>query len=286
MAKAAVDEENALGQEDADDPMARDQVQQGRRRSYTVLSPTSGAYVQAIDMIPTLADEELSSDEDDESDRWGDLGVGGDPRSRSRQGFNLELETGSKEKEANREPPNALFHKLCIWHGNPSCLAVDALVRSANPNLVETNRGESYWRDAVERASISKLHMSCETYLARNHSRALESGHVVVTPGFELPCKYILHVVSPPCTESLERLKHYYRCAINKAASENFKTLGLPLIGDEASYSLEETVDAMVEVLLESFPNPLSKLQKIIVVHEDDQELMDIRHRVSMLANG
>jgi len=215
----------------------------GRRRSYTILSPNSSS-----DNVPPGDIDSLQHE--------------------------MELE---QEACGISSPVPEWANKLCIWMGDPSCLAVDALIRSAGPNLITTNRGESFWAPAVERAGISRLLLSCETYLQRQNTSSLSAGHVLVTPAFELPCKYILHVVTPSADRSnpSETLERYYKVALEKAVAENFKTLAMPLLGDEESFTLDQSVSAMKSVLTNT--ELLSEIDRIVIAHDNELELDFIR---------
>lgn len=61
----------------------------------------------------------------------------------------------------------------------------------------------------------------------------LETGTVITTPAFELPSKYIIHIVSSRGGESRETLEDRYLAALDRARNErHIHTLVLPLLGN------------------------------------------------------
>ena len=86
------------------------------------------------------------------------------------------------------------------------------------------------------------------------HLRNLENqkyGTIFSTSGFKLPCKYIIHVVTPIKSKDKDcsMLKKAYRDVINHAIDHGLNSIALTFLGTGANgYSRSESYNACMEV--------------------------------------
>ena len=104
-------------------------------------------------------------------------------------------------------------------------MQVDAIVNPSNPEL-RMGRGTSW--AVYTAAGEAELTNACREI------GGCEVGKAVLTKGFTLPAKFIIHAVCPPWADGGERdkriLKNAYLSALQLAAEYGFQTVAFPLL--------------------------------------------------------
>lgn len=104
-------------------------------------------------------------------------------------------------------------------------MQVDAVVNPSNPEL-HMGRGTSW--AIYHAAGVTELTTACKKI------GSCEVGKAVLTKGFALPAKFIIHAVCPPWTDGGEQdkvyLKNAYSCALHIAAEYGFQSVAFPLL--------------------------------------------------------
>ena len=106
-------------------------------------------------------------------------------------------------------------------------LALDAVVNAANTRLLPGT--------GVDGALRAKAGPKLTEHTAR--MPAIQVGEAVITPGFDAPARFIIHVAAPiwvepgPEGEKVKGLARCYTSAIKMAASRKFETLAFPCLG-------------------------------------------------------
>eukprot|EP00668_Euglena_longa_P033067 GGOE01042572.1.p2 GENE.GGOE01042572.1~~GGOE01042572.1.p2 ORF type:complete len:299 (+),score=89.91 GGOE01042572.1:119-898(+) len=87
--------------------------------------------------------------------------------------------------------------KAVVWRGDITLLEVDAIVNAANSALLGCFKPNHPCIDnAIHCQAGPRLRVACRA-LMRQLGRDEPTGRAQVTPGFQLPSKYVLHTVGP-----------------------------------------------------------------------------------------
>ena len=114
---------------------------------------------------------------------------------------------------------------LKIVRNDLTKMQVDAIVNTANEEPIYSSGTDT----AVYKAAGEE-----ELLRERRKIGYLNEGEVAITPGFELPAKYIIHAVSPcyidgACDEE-KKLRDCYRKSLRLASEYHCKSIAFPLI--------------------------------------------------------
>lgn len=112
---------------------------------------------------------------------------------------------------------------LQVWQGDITRLKVDAIVNAANSQLLGCFIPlHSCIDNAIHSAAGIQLREACNRIMqAQRHEEA--TGKAKITPGFNLPAKYVIHTVGPivpdgqPTREQEEQLASCYRSCLTLA---------------------------------------------------------------------
>ena len=115
---------------------------------------------------------------------------------------------------------------LSIVRQDITKMKVDAIVNAANTNLL---MGGGVCGAIFKAAGANELQAAC------NAVAPIKTGEAVITPGFALPCKYIIHTAGPVYNrhepqQSGELLRSAYTSALTLAAENGCGSIAFPLI--------------------------------------------------------
>jgi O-acetyl-ADP-ribose deacetylase (regulator of RNase III) len=156
--------------------------------------------------------------------------------------------------------------RLEVVQGDITTFAADAIVNAANENLQHGGGVAA----AISRAAGPELQQ------ASYEIGHCPTGEAVVTPGFKLPARFVIHAVGPIWQsgtngEPTALFSAYYKAA--KAGAEaGARTIAFPSISTGIyGYPIEDAVDIAIAALLEALADYLS-IEKITVVTFSDSD--------------
>lgn len=119
----------------------------------------------------------------------------------------------------------AVMRGMKVSHCGITQLNTEAIVNAANERL---QAGGGVCGTIFEAAGIRQLKEACDKI---GHC---DTGEAVITPGFNLNAKYIIHAVGPRWKDGksgeIELLYSAYYTALELAVKNNCKSIGFPLI--------------------------------------------------------
>jgi O-acetyl-ADP-ribose deacetylase (regulator of RNase III) len=149
--------------------------------------------------------------------------------------------------------------RIHIIEGDICTMAVDAIVNAANSTLL----GGGGVDGAIHRAAGPALLAYCRQL------QGCDTGDAKLSPGFLLPSRAVIHTVGPIWRGGqqgeAELLASCYRCCIQLAEAEGFKSIAFPAISCGVyAYPHREATEIAVATLRRWAPD--SALQNIYLV--------------------
>lgn len=156
--------------------------------------------------------------------------------------------------------------KLTVICADITTLKVDAIVNAANRTLL----GGGGVDGAIHRVAGPKLLEICKTLGGCN------TGEAKITPGFNLPAKYIIHTVGPIWyggkNNEAELLKNCYQNSLKLVENNKCKNIAFPCISTGVYHFPKEqaaqtAINAVKEIMSE-----LKQIREIIFVCFSQQD--------------
>lgn len=135
---------------------------------------------------------------------------------------------------------------LKIISGDITKLETDAIVNAANTGL---KQGGGVCGAIFNAAGARELQKACDVLAP------IETGEAVITPGFNLPARYVIHTAGPvynsaAMKESERLLRDSYTNSLKLAKENNLSSIAFPLISSGIyGYPLEEAYKVAVDAI-------------------------------------
>jgi O-acetyl-ADP-ribose deacetylase len=158
-------------------------------------------------------------------------------------------------------------NRIEIIEADITQLRVDAIVNAANNSLM----GGGGVDGAIHKAAGKELAEYCF------HLKGCETGGAKITPGFNLPAKFIIHTVGPVWNNGTEEevrlLASCYEKSLLLAAENNIRTIAFPCISTGAyRFPFEKAAVIALETIV-NFLNTYDAIDKIFLVVFSNKDL-------------
>ena len=182
--------------------------------------------------------------------------------------------------DADSLPPCAVDNRLVLWQGDITTLRSDAIVNAANSQLLGCfSPCHGCIDNIIHTMSGVQLRMAChELMQAQGHEEP--AGQAKITPGFNLPAKYVLHTVGPIINdevtdESKALLASCYRSCLELAEQHHLHSIAFCCISTGVFRFPPETAAETAVRAVEEFLRKGTCIQRVIfnVFKDSDLEI-------------
>ena len=165
--------------------------------------------------------------------------------------------------------------RLYLWQGDMTTLKVDAIVNPANSALLGCFRMLHNCADNLihSKAGLSLRYRCNEIMCVQGHEEP--TGQAKITPGYNLPCKYILHTVGPIIdgllTKEHERLlASCYTSCLNLAAENQLQSIAFCCISTGVfMFPNQRAAEIAVDTVREWLNKSRSDIKVVFNVYKD-----------------
>lgn len=174
--------------------------------------------------------------------------------------------------------------KIEVVQGDITRMQVDAIVNAANERML----GGGGVDGAIHDAAGDQLLKACKAIPEVSPGVRCPTGESRITPGFELPAKYVIHTAGPIYRGGTrggeELLASCYRSAVRLATEHKLKSLAFPAISCGVyGYPLDEAAKVAVETLLECLAEGATVNRVVLVAFDEEtaaalQTALDEQH--------
>ena len=188
--------------------------------------------------------------------------------------------------------PCRLDKRIYLWQGDMTTLIVDAITNPANSALLGCFRALHNCADNIihSKAGI-ELRLYCNNYMttqAKMHDGYYEepTGKAVITSGFNLPAKYVIHTVGPIVQpflteEHKKQLASCYTSCLNVASEYHLDSIAFCCISTGVfMFPQDKACEIAVKTVRDWLDqHPDSSVQKVVfnVYKDEDYRLYDAR---------
>ena len=155
------------------------------------------------------------------------------------------------------DPADPVLSRVALWQGDITRLAADAIMNAANSQMLGCFvPGHHCIDNAIHTFAGMQLRLACAQLMdAQGHEEP--TGQVKVTPGFNLPARYVFHTVGPivaggrPGPRDRARLQSSYLSCLAAATGRGCRTLACCCLSTGVfGYPAREAAGVAVDTVL------------------------------------
>ena len=167
-------------------------------------------------------------------------------------------------------PPTAGDPRLVLWQGDITRLRADAIVDADNSALLGCFAPcHGCIDNAIHSAAGMELRQACAQLMARQGHEE-PTGQAKLTPGYHLPCRYVLHTVGPIITGPVTRrdqalLASCYRACLALAEAHGLASVAFCCISTgEFHFPNQEAAEIAVRTVREFLEQQTTSVERVI----------------------
>ena len=172
--------------------------------------------------------------------------------------------------------PTTQDEKIYLWQGDITALKVDAIVNAANSQMCGCFRPMHNCVDNIihSKAGI-ELRLRCNDIMrAQGHEEP--TGKAKITPGYNLPCQYVLHTVGPIVEGRLqkkheEQLASCYRSCLELAQQYGVQSIAFCCISTGVfMFPNKRAAEIAVQTVRQYYEETGSQMKVVFNVFKDE----------------
>lgn len=171
---------------------------------------------------------------------------------------------------------------IYVWQGDITTLQCDAIVNAANSGMTGCYVPNHRCIDnCIHTFAGTQLRLDCAEMM---HRQGYEepTGQAKITPGYNLPCKYILHTVGPIIrgrltTDNCKLLASCYRSCLELAAENNLESVAFCCISTGEFHFPNDKAAEIAVTEVRTFLQKETSVKKVIfnVFKDLDKEIYE-----------
>lgn len=145
----------------------------------------------------------------------------------------------------------------------------DAIVNAANSSLL----GGGGVDGAIHRAAGPRLIAACQQIRASTYTNGLPVGEAVLTPGFDLRARNVIHTVGPVYSAKVDRSADLARAFLNSlsiADSRKLRSISFPAVSTGAYGWPKRECARVLRRVLKAFTPQSLELVRVVLLSSDD----------------
>lgn len=165
--------------------------------------------------------------------------------------------------------------QLCLWQGDITTLAADAIVNAANSQMCGCFIPcHGCIDNAIHTYAGIQLRLACAAIM-KEQNAAEKTGTAKITSGYNLPCRYILHTVGPVVDGALtaddeKLLASCYRSCLELAAQNGVRSIAFCCISTgEFRFPHRRAAEIAIETVEQYLFSTASKMKVIFNVFQE-----------------
>lgn len=164
---------------------------------------------------------------------------------------------------------------IYLWQGDITTLACDAIVNAANSEMLGCFCPcHGCIDNAIHTFAGVQLRLKCAEMMKKQGHRE-ETGKAKITPGYNLPCKYILHTVGPIVRGKLTQrdcdlLASCYRSCLELAAQNDIQSIAFCCISTgEFHFPNDKAAEIAIKTVKDFKQHTNSKIKVVFNVFKE-----------------